>query len=176
MTQEELDVLLDEFEALALEGHNNNHEFVKGSFAGLSFANRMLIGIDLRRADLRDCDFTGSTLCGAVFALAKLSGASFLEADISNSTFQNAIMEPEQLINAIWNGEVITDAFTTPESRLTNIITNAFSQLGCLQKSNVEWVSLTAENRALLYPSDPEMIEDFWANVESAIQGQIGDA
>ena len=173
MKQSELDALLDEFKALKLDGQNNLYRFRAQSFVGLSFAERNLEGIDLRRCDLTGCDFTGSNLANAIFALADLTGVDFTDADISNTTFEKATFDPTQFVGAIWNGVLITEAMTAVENRLTTLITNAFSQLGCLQKTNEEWLSLSPADRATLYPSDPSMIEDFWANVQHSIESQL---
>lgn len=170
MNQEQLDALLDEFQELALIGQSNNFKFRNQDFSGLSFGGRTLQGIDLRRSNLSGCDFTNCVLTGAKFMLSTLDDADFTGADISNSNFDKATIVNTQFVGAIWEGVTITVAETTAENRLTNIITNAFSQLGCLQKSNLEWLILTPQDRAILYPEDPVMIESFWSNVKPTIE------
>lgn len=170
MNQSELDMLLDEFVALSATGQTNSAQLKNKDFSGLSFANRNLANIDLRRSNLTGCNFQNTNLSNACFVLAILDDANFTGADISNTTFDKASMINTDFIGAIWNSVVITAANTTFENRLTNLITNAFTQLGCLQKTKEEWLALTAADRAVLYPDDPIMIEDFWDNVKTAVE------
>lgn len=121
-------------------------------------------GTDLSGMDLRSVDLTGVNVShsiiegtqfgvcvGANFVYAK-GNPIFTGADISDTTFEMAEASVlAALVGATWHGVTITQqsGWLTIEGLYWCFSTNAFVQIGCMQKTLEEWQTIGATREAL---------------------------
>lgn len=151
-----------------------------------------LTGMDLRSVDLTGVNVSHSLIEGTQFGVCV--GANFVYtkgspifagADISDTTFEKA--EPSvlaALVGATWHGVTITrqSGWLTAEGLYWCFVTNAFVQIGCMQKTLLEWQTIGATREALgvalggrLSEAELDATFEWWTTNEGMIATAVGE-
>lgn len=137
-----------------------------------SYACSDLTGRDFREEfiDLSDCSLAKSIITGCRFLKCTRTqffgcigrGIDFAGVDVTNANFDKSdsgvILS---LVGSVWNGVEITKVsdWLSKESPRWCFVTNAFVNIGCLQKTIEEWEAIGASRQSL---------ED-WASTQEGI-------
>ncbi|CAB4177886.1 Pentapeptide repeat [uncultured Caudovirales phage] len=153
-----------------------------------TYAHSDLSGTDFSQVDLSGQSLAHSTITGcrfgdcrgARFICSRGGDVDFRGADISGASFEKAYESVlSSLVGATWNGVgithvsgwLVTDGYWA-------FVTNAFVQIGCMQKTISEWQAIGATREALGHAlSDRLSVEqldatfDWWQRNSAALLG-----
>lgn len=125
--------------------------------------------------DISNCRFGNCK--GANFTHSYGKGADFSKADISNTSFENVNIEGMKFDGATWNGQTVMWVLAFHTTGFPVFVTNAFIQMGCMQKSYPDWGRIcdTKESMRELLDEQPKLNIDhcweWWCKYRSVIIG-----
>ena len=139
-------------------------------YVGYDFTGCNLHKFIIRQSNIDGCVFNNADCSNATF-LKNRGAATFTGANITDSNFEFSDVDKLDLIGATWRGTVInTKAGALQDETFFTLLTNAFIQIGCRQKTFAEWDAMTDEDRRALVPSNPQSAVDWWlANREELL-------
>lgn len=138
---------------------------------------------DLTGSDFRSIDLSGESLAhstitgcrfgvcrGANFVFSHGTGIDFRGSDITGTSFEKADETVlSSLIGAIWNGTEVThiSGWLVSSGLYWSYVTNAFVQIGCMQRTIKDWQAIGATREVLGHAlSDRLSVEQLDATFE----------
>lgn len=131
---------------------------------GVNFRPHSLERAVLSHTDLTDCVMPDNCR-GANFVFCTGTNVDFSNSDITDSTFEKADVSGFNLIGATWHGETIAWAKRVQTYGYGCLVTSAFVQIGCMQKTMARWEEIGASPKSLrvLLDDQPKIdLETTW--------------
>lgn len=125
-----------------------------------TYSHTDLTGSDFRSTDLSGESLAHSTITGCRFGVCRGAnfvcshgaGIDFRGADITGTSFEKADESVLlSLIGAFWNQSEVkhVSGWLTPFGLYWSFVTNAFVQIGCMQRTIDEWQTIGVTREAL---------------------------
>lgn len=124
--------------------------YTRKDLTGTDFSGVDLSGKSLAHSTLTDCRFGNCE--GVNFVCTHGERVNFTGVNISGATFEKADESVLRcLIGAVWNGAEIThvSGWITSSGLYWSFCTNAFVQIGCMQRTIEEWQAIGATRETL---------------------------
>lgn len=128
---------------------NEEHPYKQADLTGTDFRAIDLSGQNLSHSNLTGCRF--GRCVGANFVCTTGTEIDFVGADISRTFFEQAHESVlARLVGATWNGATVThvSGWLTQDFYWC-FVTNAFVQIGCMQKPLDEWRAIGESRESL---------------------------
>jgi hypothetical protein len=170
--------------ALHIQAHeqwlNNPNLGKKMDVRGRNIANADFSNTSLFGANLSHCDLTSVRLspnCHGANFVATKGSPNFKGVDVSDTTFEKAQQTViDGLIGAIWHNQVIRRVSQWDLSGYYDWFkTDAFVQIGCMQKTLNDWLNLgqTCTTLIALHDDQPKIDLDatwsWWCSAKDSI-------
>jgi hypothetical protein len=129
---------------------SSEHPYARTDLSGTDFSSVDLSGESLVHSDISGCKF--GVCRGTKFICSRGSGADFRGADITGASFEKAEEAVlTSLVGAIWSNTEVkhVSGWLTSSGLYWSFCTNAFIQIGCMQRTIEEWQTIGASREAL---------------------------
>ncbi len=155
---------------IALELHkkwlSGNSDGIRLRKPAADFTGTDFTGYSLAHADLRHSNLTGCIMppdcSGGIFSTTRGTNVDWSNSDITDTNFETADISGFNFIGATWDGFIINAKPEQLDGEYWNMLTNAFMQIGCEQKTFKQWEAMTDDARRELVPDNPESAVDWW--------------